>query len=72
MEQQKQEQKKVEVIQPKLCPFISGFLLEPAKTVIGQMTVAKTTNVAPCMENKCKFYNDEKKECKINLFLEGK
>ena len=76
MSEQKQEIKKqepkVEVIQPMLCPFISGFLIEPVKTPLGQMNVAKTTNVAPCMENKCKFYNEDKKDCKINLFLEGK
>ena len=72
MEQQKQEQKKVEVIQPKLCPFISGIVVEPVKTSLGQVKIMKTTNVAPCQKEQCIFYNDEKKECKINLFLEGK
>lgn len=74
-EEQKQDvkqDKKVEVIQPKCCPFSIGFLLEPVRTVMRDTALAKTTNVAPCMESKCKFYNDEKKDCKINLFLEGK
>lgn len=74
--EQKQEQKqeqKVEVIQPKLCPFISGFIVEPVKkNALGQVQFGKTTNVAPCMENSCMFYDEDKKECKINLFLEGK
>lgn len=64
-----QEVKKVEVIQPKLCPMISGFLVEPIKSPLGQMQVVKTTNVAPCMEEKCKFFNIEKNECEILLFI---
>ena len=52
-EVKKQEVKKVEVIQPKLCPMISGFLVEPIKSPLGQMQVAKTSNVAPCMEEIC-------------------
>lgn len=76
-EEQKQEVKKqepkVEVIQPKLCPFISGFVVEPVrKNALGEVQLGKTTNVSPCMENSCMFYNIDKKECKINLFLEGK
>lgn len=72
MEQQKQE-KVVEVIQPKLCPFISGFVVEPIKkNALGQVQLGKSTNVAPCMENSCMFYNIDKKDCKINLFLEDK
>ena len=46
-EEQKQEVKKqeskAEVIQPKLCPFVSGFLVEPAKTVVGQMQVLQSS-----------------------------
>ena len=65
------ENKKVEVIEKKkdvkLCPFISGFLIEPAKTALGDMTVAKTTNIAPCIEEKCKFYNPADKDCEILL-----
>ena len=66
--EQKQE-KKVEVIEPKLCPFISGFLLEPVKNALGQVSVAKTTNVSPCMDKRCKFYDEEKKDCLIILKL---
>lgn len=70
-EEQKQEVKKqeskAEVIQPKLCPFVSGFLVEPAKTVVGQMQFMKTTNISPCIEDKCKFYNPAQKDCEICL-----
>lgn len=59
--------KEVEVVEPKLCPFISGFCLEPIKTTLGQMQVMKTTNVAPCCEEKCKFYNRAQKDCEILL-----
>lgn len=65
--QQNQEVKKVDVIQPKLCPFVSGFLVEPAKTVVGQMQFMKTTNISPCIEDKCKFYNPAQKDCEICL-----
>lgn len=71
--EQKQEQKDVKVIQPKCCPFSMGFLLEPVRTVMRDTALAKTTNVAPCMENKCKFYSEQQKECYIVLkFKEGK
>ena len=70
MENQKQD-KKVEVIENQktnnLCPFISGFVIEPAKTRLGDMTVAKTSNIAPCIEEKCKFYNPAQKDCEILL-----
>ena len=67
--EQKQEKQKVEVIQPKLCPLISGFLLEPIKSALGQMQVAKTTNVAPCIEDKCKFYDEQDKDCLLKYFI---
>lgn len=71
--QEVKQDKKVEVIQPKCCPFSMGFLLEPVRTVMRDTALAKTTNVAPCMENKCKFYSEQQKECYIVLkFKEGK
>ena len=72
--EQKQEQKqeqKVEVIQPKLCPFISGFIVEPVKkNALGQVQFGKTTNVAPCMENSCMFYDGKTKNCGIWLGID--
>ena len=70
MSEQKQEvkqDKKVDVIQPKCCPFSISFLLEPVRTLMKETALAKTTNVAPCMENRCKFYDENKKECYILL-----
>ena len=64
MENQKE---KIEVITPKLCPFISGFVLEPAKSKLGQMSVIKTTNINPCIEENCKFYNVAQKDCEVLL-----
>ena len=63
---------KVEVIQPKLCPLISGFLVEPVKTALGEIKPAKTTNVSPCIQNKCMFYDVDKKDCLIILHLRSK
>lgn len=64
MAEQKQEVKK-EV--KKLCPFISGFLLEPVKDKLsGQMTgVGKSTNISPCIKEHCKFFNKHEQECEI-------
>lgn len=59
--EEKQEQKQV-----KLCPFISGFVLEPIQTKL-QAGLIKSTNVAPCIEEKCKFYNPVQKDCEILL-----
>lgn len=67
MSQQKQETKKAE--EPKLilklCPFISGFVMEIVKDKLGNQGLGKTTNVAPCIANKCMFFNDTEHYCKI-------
>lgn len=49
----------------KLCPFISGFILEPIKDGLGNQVVGKTTNVSPCMLDKCNFYDSDEKACGI-------
>lgn len=67
-----EKKEKVEVIQPKLCPLISGFLVEPVKTALGEIKPAKTTNVAPCIKDKCMFYDVDKKVCLIILYLRSK
>lgn len=66
-ENQKQEIKKVEEPKKilKLCPFISGFVMEIVKDSLGNQGLGKTTNVAPCIANKCMFYNDTEYYCKI-------
>lgn len=66
-ENQKQEIKKVEEPKKilKLCPFISGFVMEIVRDKIGNQGLGKTTNVAPCIANKCMFYNDTEQYCKI-------
>lgn len=63
---------KVEVIKPKLCPFISGFLVEPVKTALGEIKPAKTTNVNPCIKDNCMFYDVDTKDCLITLYLRSK
>ncbi len=60
---------KVEVIQPKLCPLISGFLIEPIKTALGEIKAGKTTNINPCIQDKCMFYDVVEKKCLIYLYL---
>lgn len=62
-----EQEKKKDVIEEKLCPFVSGFLLEPVKDVLGQVQVVKTTNVAPCCKERCKFFNRAEKDCEILL-----
>lgn len=64
-----EKKEKVEVIQPKLCPLISGFLVEPIKTALGEIKPAKTTNVAPCMKDKCVFFDKKIQECLILCYL---
>lgn len=49
----------------KLCPFISGFILEPVKDSLGNQVVGKTTNVSPCMTDKCIFYDSDEEVCGI-------
>ena len=73
MSEQKQEIKKeVKQENVKLCPSISSFLIEVVRDKLGNQGIGKTRNVSPCIENECKFYDENKKDCKINLFLEGK
>ena len=67
-----EKKEKVEVIQPKLCPLISGFLIEPVKTALGDIKPAKVTNVAPCLKDKCIFFDVDKKDCLITLYLRSK
>ena len=73
MEQEK-KQEQVKEQEPKkvvkLCPFISGFILEGKKTALGEIEVRKTTNVAPCLMNKCTMYDDDRNMCKIVLGVE--
>lgn len=66
-ENQKQEIKKVEEPKKvlKLCPFISGFLLEPVRDKLGNQVLGKTTTVAPCIADKCMFFNETEQCCKI-------
>lgn len=66
-ENQKQEIKKAEEPKKvlKLCPFISGFVMEIVKDSLGNQGLGKTTNVAPCIAHKCMFYNDTEHYCKI-------
>lgn len=66
-ENQKQEIKKVEEPKKilKLCPFISGFVMEIVKDGLGNQGLGKTTNVAPCIAHKCMFFNDTEQYCKI-------
>ena len=66
-ENQKQEIKKVEEPKKilKLCPFISGFVMEIVRDKIGNQGLGKTTNVNPCIAHKCMFYNDTEHYCKI-------
>lgn len=72
MENQKQEVKqevKKEVI--KLCPFISGFVMEIVKDGLGNQGLGKTTNVAPCIKNKCMFYDSNENVCGLVLGIES-
>lgn len=71
-ENQKQEIKKVEEPKKvlKLCPFISGFLLEPTRISIKENGIIKSTNVAPCIADKCMFFNETEQYCKIVQGLE--
>lgn len=57
----KQEPKKV----VKLCPFISGFVVEVVKDGLGNQSIGKTTNVSRCITNSCMFYNETEQYCKI-------
>ena len=65
MSEQKQNQEVKEKKVVKLCPFISGFMLEPTRISMKENGVIKTTNVAPCIQNKCTFFNETEQECKI-------
>lgn len=75
-EEKKQEIEKAKEVKKepkeilKLCPFISGFILEGKKTALGEIEVHKTTNVAPCIMNKCTMYDDDRNMCKIVLGVE--
>lgn len=66
-ENQKQEIKKVQEPKKllKLCPFISGFVMEIVRDKIGNQGLGKTTNVAPCIANKCMFFDETEQHCKI-------
>lgn len=65
MENQKQEVKQEVKEVTKLCPFISGFLLEMSRISVKENGLFKTTNVAPCLKGKCMFYNATEDYCKI-------
>lgn len=66
-QEQKQEIKKAEEPKKvlKLCPFISGYVMEIVRDKIGNQGLGKTTNVATCIAHKCMFYNDTEQYCKI-------
>lgn len=65
VEQKNVESTKKEKKVIKLCPFISGFILEPVKDSLGNQVVGKTTNVSPCMTDKCIFYDSDEEVCGI-------
>lgn len=71
-EEIKKEIKKEEKRKVKLCPFINSYLLEVVKDPLGNQVIGKVRNISPCIENECKFYDENKKDCKLNLFLEVK
>ena len=66
-ENQKQEIKKVQEPKKvlKLCPFISGFVMEIGKDSLGNQGLVKTNNVSPCIANKCMFFDETEQHCKI-------
>ena len=63
-EVKKEGQKEVKKVL-KLCPFISGFVMEIGKDLLGNQGLVKTNNVSPCIANKCMFYNETEQYCKI-------
>jgi len=65
MEKQKQEVKQEVKKATKLCPFISGFVVEVVKDSLGNQSLGKTTNVSRCIANSCMFYNATEDYCKI-------
>lgn len=67
-EEIKKEIKKEKV---KLCPFINSYLIEVVKDPLGNQVIGKVRNISPCIENECKFYDENKKDCLINLKLRG-
>lgn len=70
-EEIKKEIKKEEKEKVKFCPFISSFLIEVVKDPLGNQGIGKTRNISPCIESECKFYDENKKDCLINLKLRG-
>ena len=66
----KQEVKEVKEV-VKLCPFISGFVMELSKISLKENGLIKTTNVAPCLKSKCSLYAPNNNVCGIVLAIES-
>ena len=71
MENQKQEVKQEVKQVIKLCPFISGFVMELSKISLKENGLIKTTNVAPCLKSKCMFYDSNENVCGLVLGIES-
>lgn len=71
MENQKQEVKQEVKQVVKLCPFISGFVMELSKISLKENGLIKTTNVAPCLKSKCMFYDSNENVCGLVLGIES-
>lgn len=70
IEKAKEEVKKEPKEISKLCPFISGFVMELSKISLKENGLIKTTNVAPCIQHRCMFFNDTEMYCKISKGLD--
>ena len=75
MEQKQQKQELKEIKQQKLCPLISGFLLEPKeeKDEKGNTKIVfdKTTNMSPCIKDRCVFFDEIESRCKFIIIQEN-
>lgn len=71
MENQKEVKQETKQEIRKLCPFISGFVMELSQISLKENGLVKTTNVAPCLKDKCTFFAPKNNICGIVLGIES-